>query len=79
MADVRWLSRAETARALGVSNETVRRLVRAGRLPAYRFGIGQHADYHVAEQDLAEFIEKSRVRADAADAGQAEAGQAVCG
>lgn len=59
----RWLSVADVAAELGLSEPTVRRMAAKGRLPAYRFG---DRSYSVDRSELAEFISKSRTAGDAA-------------
>lgn len=34
----RWVSQAEAAEYLGITDRTLRRMIAAGRLPAYRLG-----------------------------------------
>ena len=52
------------ARRLRVSQETVRRLIRAGKLPAIRFESGH---FRIARADLEAFIESRRVRREPPD------------
>jgi len=63
VTDDRWLSVAEVAAELGLSEPTVRRMAATGRLPAFRFG--QRA-YSVSKAELREFIGKCRTSGDAA-------------
>ena len=65
----RWLSVAQVAAELGLSEPTVRRMAAKGRIPARRFG---ERAYSVDRRELAEFIEKSRT--DSGDAGGGPAG-----
>lgn len=53
------MTTAEVAALLGVCTRTVRRMVQAGRLPAYRTGRGLRFD----RADLAAFLDRTRVRA----------------
>lgn len=55
----KWLNASDVARELGVSSQTVRRLIAEGELPAYRFGRG--ADCRIDPDDLRAFIRNSRV------------------
>jgi excisionase family DNA binding protein len=48
----------DIAERLKVSYRTVYRWVRAGRLPAYKFG----TDWRVKESDLRDFVESHRQR-----------------
>lgn len=50
------LSTGAVARRLGVSKQTVRRLIEEGQLPALR--VSKH--YRVSETDLASFIESRK-------------------
>ena len=50
----RFLTVAEVARTLRVSNMTVYRLVNSGQIPAVRIGRG----YRVLEQDVRKYIEQ---------------------
>jgi excisionase family DNA binding protein len=49
-----FLTVAEVARALRVSNMTVYRLVNSGRLPAVRVGRG----YRIREEDVRRYLEQ---------------------
>lgn len=53
----RYLSLADAAAELGISRETVRREIGAGRLIAYRFG----TQYRIDRSDLEAWIAASRV------------------
>lgn len=59
MDSERLLSVAEVARRLDVSEETVRRWLREGRLPGYRLG-GGRSGWRISESDLAEFLRSTR-------------------
>ena len=50
----RFLTVAEVARQLRVSNMTVYRLVKAGQLPAVRVGRG----YRIGEDDVRKYLEQ---------------------
>jgi excisionase family DNA binding protein len=54
----RYFSPQEIATILKVSDETVRRFIRRGALPAIRIGPG--GDYRVTEEALAEFLVPTR-------------------
>jgi len=60
------LSIAECARALGVSERTVRRLVTAGRVPAYRVGGQWRLDLDEVRACLRSAVIPSQVREDSA-------------
>jgi excisionase family DNA binding protein len=51
----RWLTVEDVASRLQVSQETVRRWIRAGRLPVLELG-GSKAGYRIREDALAAFI-----------------------
>ena len=50
------ITTTEVAERLNVSKRTVIRLIEDKKLPAYRFG----KDYRIDENDLKEFIKKSK-------------------
>lgn len=52
LSDVRFLTVAEVAEMMRVSNMTVYRLVNAGKLPAIRFG----RSYRIPESAVAEVV-----------------------
>ena len=51
-----FLTLSEVAGLLNVSRLTVFRYIRAGKLPAYKFG----RDYRIKKDELEKFIENSR-------------------
>ena len=53
------LTLRDVAETLRVSQTTVRRLVRAGSLTAYR--VGKRGQLRIREEDLESFLEKRRV------------------
>ena len=53
LSDVRFLTVAEVAQLMRVSNMTVYRMVESGKLPAVRFG----RSYRIPESALAQAIE----------------------
>ncbi len=50
-----WLTVAQVAQRLQLNDETVRRWIRAGELPA--LDLGKKAGYRVRPEDLAAFLE----------------------
>ena len=60
LADVRFLTVAEVADLMRVSNMTVYRMVESGKLPAVRFG----RSYRIPESALAAAIELPSSQAD---------------
>jgi len=60
------VSLAEAARALGVSERTVRRLVTARRVPAYRVGNQWRVDLDEVREALRSAVIPSQVREDSA-------------
>ena len=52
----RWLTVAQVAERLQVSQETVRRWIRGGQLPVLELG-GVKTGYRIREDDLADFID----------------------
>jgi excisionase family DNA binding protein len=55
--DLRWLSTAEAARALGITSRTLYRFIDEGQLPAYRFG----RVIRLKQSDVDSFIEQCRI------------------
>lgn len=58
MQEERFMKIAETARRLGVSERTARRLIKSGRLPSTFFA----GAYRVSSQHLEQFIQEGEVR-----------------
>jgi excisionase family DNA binding protein len=54
------LSTSEAAHALGVSSATVRRMVRKGRLPAFRLSDGPQGHLRVPAQAVDEITKRAR-------------------
>lgn len=54
--DDQWVTTAEIANTLQVHEETVRRWLRSGRLPAVN--LGRRAGWRVRRQDLDAFLEE---------------------
>ena len=60
MADVeKWLSVQDLVERLGVHEQTVRRWIKSGELPAY--ALGDRAGYRIAPDDLQAFLDRRRV------------------
>jgi excisionase family DNA binding protein len=55
----RWLEIDAVARVLGVSPSTVRRLIREGALPCFRF---RRRALRIAAADLVRFVNAARLR-----------------
>lgn len=55
------LTLRDVAKSLKVSETTVRRLVRAGSIAAYK--VGKRGQLRVREEDLESFLEKQRIEA----------------
>ena len=55
--EIRWLSTAEAAKALGITSRTLYRFIDEGQLTAYRFG----RVIRLQETDVDAFIEASRI------------------
>ena len=66
METERWLSVQDVVERLGVHEQTVRRWIKTGDLPAY--ALGDRAGYRVAPDDLQAFLERRRVVVDEGDA-----------
>jgi excisionase family DNA binding protein len=62
---MKLLTLRDVARALRVSETTVRRLVRTGSIAAYK--VGKRGQLRVREEDLESFLEKQRIDAAAHD------------
>jgi excisionase family DNA binding protein len=61
LSDMRFLTVAEVADMMRVSNMTVYRLVKSGELPAVRFG----RSYRIPESAVAAAVQLPAVRSDA--------------
>jgi len=59
----RWYTVADVVRELHVHEQTVRRWIKVGDLPAY--ALGDRAGYRIDRADLAAFMEGRRVGDDA--------------
>jgi excisionase family DNA binding protein len=55
------LTRAEVCKRLGIGKDTFLGLVRSGELAAIRTGNRPTSPYKVSEEDLADYIKRSRV------------------
>ena len=55
--DIHWLSTADAARILGITNRTLYRFIDEGQLTAYKFG----RVIRLKESDVDVFIEASRI------------------
>jgi excisionase family DNA binding protein len=55
------LSTKETMTRLHMSRETVRKLIGAGELDAYKIGPGRTSDLRITEQSIRDYIERHRV------------------
>ena len=53
----------EVARRLALSEQTVRRLIREGELPAIRIGDGPRGRIRVRSQSVDRFVEQRSIRA----------------
>jgi excisionase family DNA binding protein len=61
MAESEWLTVAEIAEHLKVSDQVVRRWIRQGRIEAQNFG--GRAGYRVRSSDLEKFLSKGKAAA----------------
>ena len=59
---MKLLSIQEVADAMGVSGQTVRRLIKRGRLAAYK--VGERGQLRVKEGELERYLEARRVKVD---------------
>lgn len=57
-AEVVWLGTQEAARRLGITARTLRRLIDAGTVPAYRIG----RVIRLQQSDLDSFLDASRIQ-----------------
>lgn len=56
-AEIRWLSTAEAAKRLGITNRTLYRFIDEGLVPAYRFG----RVIRLKQHEVDAFIESCRI------------------
>jgi excisionase family DNA binding protein len=61
MSDERWFDVKEIVEKLGVHEQTVRRWIKQGDLPAIMFG--RKGGYRVSESDLDKFLEEQKGKA----------------
>jgi excisionase family DNA binding protein len=54
--NVKLLTVHQTARRLGVAEETVRRKLKSGELPGLRLGAGPRAPYRIDESELRDWL-----------------------
>lgn len=47
---------SEAAQTMGISSNTLKRLVLAGQIPAYRYGPGKRQDYRFRKEDIDAFL-----------------------
>jgi excisionase family DNA binding protein len=59
----RWYTVVDLVNELQVHEQTVRRWIKSGELPAY--ALGDRAGYRVSAEDLRAFLEKRKVQGDA--------------
>lgn len=57
-----WMSVDAAAKALGRSTDTVRRLIKAGRLEAYKVGEAKFSHIRITEQSVINLLDASRIR-----------------
>ncbi|MFL5760591.1 MAG: helix-turn-helix domain-containing protein [Thermomicrobiales bacterium] len=58
----RWFTVQDLVEELQVHEQTVRRWIKSGELPAY--ALGDRAGYRVAREDVEAFLERRRVTGD---------------
>ena len=56
------LTAAQVRERLGISDDTLRRLIRTGQIPAIKVGAGAFGHWRITEEDLAAYIERVRVK-----------------
>ena len=57
------LTAAEAREQLGVSRETLRKLIKSGDLKATKTGGSRNSHYRLSEDDIADYIERASVKA----------------
>jgi excisionase family DNA binding protein len=58
-----YLSAAEARKRIGVSRETLRKLIKSGALTAHKSGTARNSHYRITEQAVAESLERQTVEA----------------
>ncbi len=58
-----YLSAAEARERIGVSRETLRKLIKTGSLKAHKSGTARNSHYRISERAVADYIEQHTVRA----------------
>jgi excisionase family DNA binding protein len=57
-----YLTSGDVQARLGISRETVEKLIRSGDLRAVKIGPHRNSPYRIAESDLQEYLDRQAVR-----------------
>lgn len=57
-----YLTAAEACERLGVSRETLRKLIKSGALKAHKVSDGRTSPYRISEEDAADYIDRQTVQ-----------------
>lgn len=57
------LTAAEARERLGVSRETLRKLIKSGDLKASKTGGSRNSHYRLTEEDIADYLERAAAKA----------------
>jgi excisionase family DNA binding protein len=58
---IKWLSRKDACKFLGISMPTLNRYMQAGRIPFYKNGTAKSSRTRFLQQDLIKFLDKTKV------------------
>lgn len=58
-----YLTAAEARKRLGVSRETLRKLIKSGQLKAHKVSDGRTSPYRVSEDEIAAYTERQSAKA----------------
>lgn len=59
------LTAAQVRERLGISDDTLRKLIKTGQIPAIKVGTGTLGHWRITEEDLNDYIERARVKPEA--------------
>lgn len=67
---MKLLTVAQVGEVLGFTDQSVRNLIKRGKLPAYRIGSKKNASLRVSEEQLATYLDQALVNSNALEPAQ---------